>query len=130
MHRRANAALGQFKLTADQFVLLTTLAGGDGVPQKELVRRTTSDPNTMSEMLGRLERRGLVARERHADDGRALRVSLTASGRRLQRRAWEGTAATFCGALAGLVPADEVGALVGHLSGIAGGMLALASPPE
>ena len=89
--------------------------------QKELVRRTASDANTMSEMLGRLERRGLIARERDADDGRARRVSLTASGRELQRRAWDGVA-TFRGTLAGLVPSGELRDLVGQLRQIAGGM--------
>ena len=56
MHRRANAEFARFGLTADQFVLLTALAEADGVTQKELARRTASDANTMSEMLGRLER--------------------------------------------------------------------------
>jgi DNA-binding MarR family transcriptional regulator len=121
MHRRANAVLAQFALTADQFVLLTALAEGDGVTQKELGRRANSDPNTMSEMLVRLERRGLLVRERHADDGRALRVSLTETGRAAQRRAMEGTAG-FCEALANLVPADEVVTLLGHLNQIVGGM--------
>ena len=59
-HRRANAVFARFKLTSDQFVLLTVLAEADGVTQGELMRRTNSDPNTISEMLGRLERRGLV----------------------------------------------------------------------
>jgi DNA-binding MarR family transcriptional regulator len=121
MHRGANAEFARFGLTADQYVILTALAEGEGVTQKELVRRTDSDANTMSEMLGRLERRGFVTRERDADDGRARRVSLTASGREVQRRAWDGIAA-FCGTLAGLVPLDELGKLVGHLERIARGM--------
>jgi DNA-binding MarR family transcriptional regulator len=129
MHRRANAVLAPFGLTADQFVLLTALAEGDGVTQKELGRRTTSDPNTMSEMLGRLQRRGLVVRERHAQDGRALRVSLTAAGRAAQRRAMEGTVA-FREALAGLVPEEEFETLLDHLNRIAAGMSAAAAPPR
>ena len=51
MHRRAGAALGQHDLTADQFVVLTALAESDAVSQAELVRRTASDPNTLSAML-------------------------------------------------------------------------------
>jgi DNA-binding MarR family transcriptional regulator len=119
MHRRANAEFARFGLTADQFVLLTALAERDEVTQKELACRTASDANTMSEMLGRLERRGLIARERDADDGRARRVSLTASGRESQRRAWDGVA-TFRGTLAGLVPSGELRNLVGQLRQIAG----------
>ncbi len=123
MHRRANAVLAPFGLTADQFVLLTALAEEDGVTQKELARRASSDPNTLSEMLGRLQRRGLVVRERHADDGRALRVSLTEAGRSAQRRAMKGTAA-FREGFADLVPADEVNRLLGHLGRIAAAMSA------
>ncbi len=88
LHRRTNAELARFGLTADQFVVLTALADGDGVPQKELVRRTGSDANTMSEMLARLERRGLVSRERHATDGRARNVVLTEQGRQVQGQCW------------------------------------------
>lgn len=121
MHRRANAGFARFGLTADQFVLLTALAEGDEVTQKELAGRTASDANTMSEMLGRLEQRGLIARERDAADGRARRVSLTASGREAQRKAWDGVAA-FRGMLAGLVPSDELRDLVGQLRQIAGAM--------
>ena len=121
MHRRANAEFARFGLTADQFVLLTALAEAGGVTQKELARRTASDANTMSEMLGRLEQRGLIARERDADDGRARRVSITASGREVQRRAWDGVT-TFRGMLAGLVPSDELRNLVGQLRQIAGVM--------
>ena len=128
MHRRANAEFSRFGLTADQFVLLTALAGGGGVTQKELARLTHTGPNTISEMLGRLWRRGLIRRERHADDGRALSVSLTEGGWAAQRRAME-VVAPFCEALAGLVPPDEGETLLGHLDRIAGGMSATDLPP-
>src|SRR3954451_5395534 len=83
LHRRTNAALSESGVTADQFVLLTALAEGDGVTQKDLVGRTGSDPNTMSEMLARLEKKGVVARERHSEDGRARIVTLTRRGRQV-----------------------------------------------
>ncbi len=85
MHRRSDALFGRLGVTADQFVLLAALARGDGVTQQELVRRTTSDPNTVRAMLLCLERRGLVAREPHVEDGRARSVTLTAKGRRVYR---------------------------------------------
>jgi DNA-binding MarR family transcriptional regulator len=88
LHRRTNAALAKFRLTADQFVLLTALAEGDAIAQRELVQRTSSDPNTMSEMLARLELRGLIVRERHAMDARIRSVVLTPEGRRIQRALW------------------------------------------
>ncbi len=147
MHRRANAEFARFGLTADQDVILTTLAEEDEVTQKELVRRTSSDANTMSEMLGRLERRGLIARKRNESDARARLVSLTESGREVQRgaarcrevqrgaarcsevqRVAQDGIAAFCELLAGFVPPDALEGLTGHLGQIAAGMTGQGQP--
>ncbi len=88
MHRNTDAALARFKVTGDQFVLLTALARGDAVTQRDLARRTVSDANTVRAMLLLLEARGLVARNRHPTDARARTVSLTAKGRRAYRAVW------------------------------------------
>jgi DNA-binding MarR family transcriptional regulator len=129
LHRRTNAELARFGLTADQFVVLTTLAEGDGVTQKELVRRTGSDANTMSEMLARLERRGLVSRERHATDGRARTVALTEQGRRLQRQCW-GASEWLRGALQRPFRPADLNVLVEHLGRIVGAMDPAEEPEE
>ena len=88
MHRRTEASFGERGATADQFVVLFFLAEQDGITQQELVRRALSDPNTIRAMLVRLEKRGLVARERHPTDGRARRVTLTPKGRRTYEKLW------------------------------------------
>ena len=54
-HRRAQAHLSQFGLTADQFVVLSLLAEGDGLRQRELVERTGSDSSTIGAMMKLLE---------------------------------------------------------------------------
>jgi DNA-binding MarR family transcriptional regulator len=86
MHRQTDACLATSNCTADQFVLLGLLARGDAVTQQELVRRASSDANTVRAMLVLLEKRGLVARVGHPTDGRARSVSLTDKGRRLHKR--------------------------------------------
>ena len=111
----------RYGLTADQFVFLNRLAECDGRTQKEPARLTHSDSKTISEMLGRLERRRLIKRERHPDDGRALLVSLTETGWAVQRRAMAGLA-PFCASLADLVPPAELEPLLRHLSQIADGL--------
>ncbi len=88
-HRWANAHFEQLGLTADQFVVLTLLAEEDGVTQREVVERAFSDPNTIGEMLTRLEKKKLVRRERHSQDGRARCVFLTPQGRKVQRQLWD-----------------------------------------
>jgi DNA-binding MarR family transcriptional regulator len=129
LHRRTNAALADSGLTADQFVLLTALAEGDGVAQKELVDRTGSDPNTMSEMLARLEKKGLVARERHAEDGRARSVTLTPRGRRVQAHLW-GRSAPVRAELESLFSPEGLRRLVRGLGRIATAMGPPVADPE
>ncbi len=86
MHRQTEACLARSGCTADQFVLLSLLALGDAVTQQELVRRASSDPNTVRAMLVLLEKRGLVMRAGHPTDGRARSVSLTRNGWLLHKR--------------------------------------------
>ncbi|MBN9523266.1 winged helix-turn-helix transcriptional regulator [bacterium] len=88
LHRRSDARFARHAVTADQFVLLAALSGGDALTQRELARRTSSDPNTVRAMLLLLERRGLVVRARHPTDARARTVALTPAGRRMYRRLW------------------------------------------
>jgi DNA-binding MarR family transcriptional regulator len=88
LHRQTNDCFAKDGVTADQFVLLSALADADAVTQQELVRRVSSDPNTVRAMLLLLERRGLVARERHPADGRARRVTLTGKGRQVFKKLW------------------------------------------
>jgi DNA-binding MarR family transcriptional regulator len=87
-HRMANAHFEPLGVTADQFVVLTLLAEEEGLTQREIVARAYSDPNTIGEMLTRLEGKKLVRRERHPSDGRARIVLLTPKGRALQKRLW------------------------------------------
>lgn len=81
MHRQTNAYLARCGITADQFVLLALLMGEDGITQRELVRRASSDANTVRAMLVLLENRGLVGRGPHPKDRRARVVTLTQGGR-------------------------------------------------
>jgi len=76
-------------VTADQFVLLATLARGHALTQRELAARMHSDPSTVRAMLVLLEGRGLIARDTHPSDGRARTVALTESGLRKYRRVWK-----------------------------------------
>jgi DNA-binding MarR family transcriptional regulator len=90
LHRRSDARFAPFGVTADQFVLLATLArGGEALTQRELARRMSSDPSTVRAMLVLLSARGLVEREKHQTDARARTVSLTAKGLRAYRRLWK-----------------------------------------
>ena len=88
LHRQSDAAFARYGITADQFVLLASLARGHALTQRELARRMSSDPSTVRAMLVLLERRGLVERDAHPTDARARSVVLTAKGVRAYRRLW------------------------------------------
>ena len=118
LHRQTNDCFAQDGVTADQFVLLSALADGDAVTQQELVRRISSDPNTVRAMLLLLEGRGLVTRERHPADGRARCVTLTAKGRQVFKKVWTKSEPLRARLLAAFRP-DEVAALVRLLQRVA-----------
>jgi DNA-binding MarR family transcriptional regulator len=86
MQRCADAIFSPRKITTDQYSLLWTVWRREGIRQNELAEEMFSDPNTVTAMVVRLEKRGLIRREVCPDDGRARRVSLTPSGRRLVTR--------------------------------------------
>jgi DNA-binding MarR family transcriptional regulator len=88
MHRRTDALFAKRGVTADQFVLLALLAEQDGITQQDLVRRASSDANTIRAMLVLLESRGLVARGQHPTDRRARSVTMTRKGRQTHERLW------------------------------------------
>ena len=86
-HRRAGANFSRLGVTADQYVLLTTLAEEpESLTQRDLADHTYSDENTIRGMLIRFEKKGLVDRHFCAEDGRARRTRLTKRGRALQRK--------------------------------------------
>jgi DNA-binding MarR family transcriptional regulator len=89
LHRCSDMQFGKLGVTADQFVLLATLALGHALTQRELAARMPSDPSTVRAMLVLLERRGLVSRNTHPTDGRARTVALTESGRRKFRQVFK-----------------------------------------
>jgi DNA-binding MarR family transcriptional regulator len=124
LHRQTNDCFARDGVTADQFVLLSALADGDAVTQQELVRRVSSDPNTVRAMLLLLEGRGLIAREPHPADGRARSVALTAKGRQVFRKMWARSEPLRARLLGAFRP-DEVTGLVEFLTRVAE---AMASP--
>jgi DNA-binding MarR family transcriptional regulator len=127
LHRRSEAAFAPYGVTADQFVLLATLARGHALTQRELARRMSSDPSTVRAMLVLLERRGLVARPSHPFDARARTVALTAKGERAFRQLWAAGEPIRAQMLAALRPAEPE-TLVRLLAKVAAA-LAAAGPP-
>ena len=122
LHRRTEAILAPEGVTADQFVLLATLAqGGHALTQRDLARRMPSDPSTVRAMLVLLESRGLVRRDIHPTDSRARNVALTSSGKRKFQRLWAASEEIRAVMFASF-RVEEAESLVALLSRIAGAL--------
>lgn len=78
--RAAEAQLRAFDLTAAQFDVLAQVGRSGEVTQRELARRLLVSQGNVTQLLVRMERRGLLSRRR---DGRAKQVALTDAGRAL-----------------------------------------------
>src|SRR3954462_8907665 len=76
--RRAEQELG---LTGAQLFVLDTLAAGPALSLNELAVRTRTHQSSVSTVVARLVKRGLVRRAHAADDARFLTLSLSQEGR-------------------------------------------------
>lgn len=70
-------------LTGPQLVCVRHLLRHGAMPPGTLARRISLSPATVTGIIDRLERRGLVTRARSTDDKRKVEIALTAAGREL-----------------------------------------------
>ncbi len=78
--------LGELGLTYPQYLVLVVLGARDEMLIKDVGRELRLDHATLSPLLRRLERDGLLTRRRSADDERAVVVALTDEGRAVHAR--------------------------------------------
>jgi DNA-binding MarR family transcriptional regulator len=74
-------AAGAASLTQRQFTVLAAAASADGMTQNDLVRATGIDRSTLADLVARMLAKGLLLRERSANDARANTVRLSDAGR-------------------------------------------------
>jgi MarR family transcriptional regulator, organic hydroperoxide resistance regulator len=70
-------------VSAGTWFTLALLAREDGMSQGELGQRFDVDPSRVTRLAKRLEKEGLLRRERDRGDNRVVRMYLTDKGRRL-----------------------------------------------
>ena len=76
------AEVGRDGLTPRQFTVLHAVQEDEGLSQTDLVRKTGIDRSTLADMISRLLKKGLLARERTKTDARANSVRITAAGKK------------------------------------------------
>ena len=73
-------ALRETGVTTPQYEAMSVLAEEPGLSNARLARRSFVTPQTMNEILGRLEAAGLVERRGQPEHGRMLQTFLTREG--------------------------------------------------
>ncbi|MFN3521009.1 MAG: MarR family winged helix-turn-helix transcriptional regulator [Phenylobacterium sp.] len=88
LHRALQLALdvyaeevGPTGLTQRQYAVLAAVEAREGLTQTDLVRITGIDRSTLADMAQRMIAKGLLVRERSAEDARANAVHLSEQGR-------------------------------------------------
>jgi MarR family transcriptional regulator, organic hydroperoxide resistance regulator len=97
-------------LSAAEINAVACFAGAESRTVRELVAATAQRPSTLTGVLDRLERRGLLERAANPADRRSVLVRLTPDGRTHAARVADAFAA-----LEGRLPADEVRRLLAAL---------------
>jgi DNA-binding MarR family transcriptional regulator len=125
LHRALQRALdiyaetaGPTAVTQRQFAVLAAVAAREGLTQADLVRSTGIDRSTLAELVARMLGKGLLARERSNEDGRANTVTLTDKGRTALAEA-EPRAHAADQAILRLIPSGKRGGFLAALRAMA-----------
>jgi len=108
-------------ISGAQLFVLQKLAESDGQSVSELAVRTATDQSSVSVVVARLVRRRLVARRSDPRDRRRRRLTLTATGRALARRAPAAAQQDLVDAIESL-PRPQQAVLAELLGRVVGGM--------
>ena len=81
--------LKQLNITYPQYLVLMVLWEQDGQPVNDIAHRLCLETNTVTPLLQRMEKLGIVVRKRSKVDKRQQIVSLTGKGKALEQQAFE-----------------------------------------
>ena len=110
LHQSHRLAEQRWHLSAAQLLVLQRLAESPALSVNELADRTFTHQSTVSVVVTRLVRRGLVRRSRADHDARRAELQLTAPGRLLLDRAMTSAQGQLIDALDAM-PAARLGAI-------------------
>lgn len=79
--------LEKLGLTYPQYLVLMILWEEDGLPVNDIAKKLILNTNTITPLLKRMEKEGIIRRKRSGDDERKVMVQLTEKGRALQEEA-------------------------------------------
>jgi DNA-binding MarR family transcriptional regulator len=78
--------LAQHGLTYPQYLVLLVLWEKDAQPVNDIAKRLMLETNTMTPLLQRMEKEGIIERKKGEKDARQMIASLTRKGKELQKK--------------------------------------------
>ena len=81
--------LNELGITYPQYLVLMVLWEQDGQPVNDIAHRLVLETNTVTPLLQRMEKQGIVERHRGETDKRQQIVSLTEKGKAMEEQAYE-----------------------------------------
>ncbi|HEY6431169.1 MAG TPA: MarR family transcriptional regulator [Acetobacteraceae bacterium] len=103
---RLEPGLANAGLTLTQLGVLEAVLHKGPLTQRELGRKVLTSAGNMTDVIDKLERRGMVSRSRKPGDRRAVRVELTPEGQRRIEAIFPPHAGKIAAAMSGLSPAE------------------------
>ena len=85
--RQYSPLLDELDLTYTQYITLLVLWEKDQISVKELGSKLYLDSGTLTPLLNKLKKKGLIEKNKHEKDGRELIISLTEKGKNLKEKA-------------------------------------------
>ena len=81
--------LNELGITYPQYLVLMVLWEKDAQPVNDIARRLLLETNTVTPLLQRMEKQGILTRKKGEHDKRQQIVSLTEKGREMEQRAFD-----------------------------------------
>lgn len=105
--KRMDALLTDYGLHVGQDMVLMNVSEADGCTQNEIAECLGVQPATVTRMLQRIERNGLIERRKDPDDNRITRVYLTEAGRQQEGRLTDLWAQVEADLVKGMTPLEQ-----------------------
>lgn len=86
---RTTAHLADYDLSVSQFAVLEALYHLGVLSQRDLATKLLQSTGNISTVLKKMEKRGMISRERDAKDNRYMQVCITDAGKEILKRCFE-----------------------------------------
>src|SRR5512133_1354908 len=112
--------LDKLGITYPQYLVLLILWETDGVSVNDISGKLILNTNTVTPLLKRMEKQGLITRTRSGHDERKVIVNLTDSGQKMKRPAASIPEKLAAGIFSGAMTPDDIARLKERLNSIIG----------